>query len=191
MIGFLSHKFSVWNRNRKLKLIEEYISDLRIESCLIVGAKSNAGEFFFDNLIEKHLVELIPNTLVTGVDEISTYWNHWQKIDGREMKFQDQEFDFVFSNAVIEHVGDELDQKKFISEHARVGRYWVLTTPNRFFPIESHTQKIFVHFRRGWRHSDITRLLSKKDLIKIVPGTSRIKGSWFSPTFFVFKSKES
>lgn len=52
--------------------------------------------------------------------------------------FRSGEFDVVFSNSVIEHVGDEERQRAFAGEVARVGgRYWV-QTPWRHFPIEPH-----------------------------------------------------
>lgn len=52
--------------------------------------------------------------------------------------FQDREFDIVFSNSVIEHVGDYTAQRKMANEIIRVGkRYWI-QTPYKHFPIEPH-----------------------------------------------------
>src|SRR5207302_1278502 len=42
--------------------------------------------------------------------------------DGRALPFPDRSFDIVFSNSVIEHVGDFESQRHFASEIARVGR---------------------------------------------------------------------
>lgn len=52
--------------------------------------------------------------------------------------FEKNEFDIVFSNSVIEHVGSIDKQKLFAKEIQRVGTtYWV-QTPYRHFPIEPH-----------------------------------------------------
>lgn len=54
------------------------------------------------------------------------------------LNFPDQSFDIVFSNSVIEHVGDYEDQKAFANGTSRVGkRYWI-QTPNKNFPVEPH-----------------------------------------------------
>jgi hypothetical protein len=66
--------------------------------------------------------------------------------DGRALPFPDRSFDIVFSNSVIEHVGDPESQRQFAAEIARVGQsYWV-QTPNRRFPVEPHLLTPFLHF---------------------------------------------
>lgn len=53
--------------------------------------------------------------------------------------WRDGEFDVVFSNSVIEHVGDEARQAAFARNARRLGRrYWV-QTPAPGFPLEAHT----------------------------------------------------
>src|SRR6516165_9464029 len=70
----------------------------------------------------------------------------WVAGDGRALPFRDGAFDVVFSNSVIEHVGDEASQRRFAAEVARVGRaYWV-QTPNRWFPVEQHLLTPLVHW---------------------------------------------
>jgi SAM-dependent methyltransferase len=72
--------------------------------------------------------------------------------DGCRLPFADAAFDIVFSNSVIEHVGDAEAQARFAAEIRRTGRsYWV-QTPNRWFPIEMHLLTPFVHLLpRNWR----------------------------------------
>jgi len=65
---------------------------------------------------------------------------------GGRFPFADQQFDWVFSNAVIEHVGDEQAQLMFLNEMLRVGKNVFFTTPNKFFPIETHTSLPLIHW---------------------------------------------
>lgn len=66
--------------------------------------------------------------------------------DGKIFPFEDGEFEWIFSNAVIEHVGMYSDQLIFLNEMMRVGKDVFFTTPNRWFPIESHTNAVFLHW---------------------------------------------
>lgn len=65
---------------------------------------------------------------------------------GGRFPFEDRAFDLAHSNAVIEHVGSEATQLQFVAEMVRVSRGGMLTTPNRFFPIETHTLLPLVHW---------------------------------------------
>jgi len=70
----------------------------------------------------------------------------WVAADGRALPFRDGAFDVVFSNSVIEHVGDAASQRRFADEVSRVGRaYWV-QTPNRWFPVEQHLLTPLIHW---------------------------------------------
>ena len=82
----------------------------------------------------------------------------WVAGDGRALPFADGAFDIVFSNSVIEHVGDSASQERFAREVMRVGRaYWV-QTPNRRFPVEQHLLTPAVHWLpRAWQRRIVPR----------------------------------
>jgi hypothetical protein len=82
--------------------------------------------------------------------------------DARALPLKAGAVDFVYSHAVIEHVGSRANQAKFLTEALRVARKGVLiTTPNRWHPLETHTGLPFLHYLPApvWRR--IYRLLGK------------------------------
>jgi ubiquinone/menaquinone biosynthesis C-methylase UbiE len=64
-----------------------------------------------------------------------------------DLPFDEGEFDLVHSSAVLEHVGSFENQTKMVAECLRVARRAIfLTTPNRWFPVEFHTQLPLLHW---------------------------------------------
>jgi hypothetical protein len=53
--------------------------------------------------------------------------------------FEDKSFDIVFSNSVIEHVGDEEKQSAFAAEVRRLADAYWIQTPSVLSPVEVHT----------------------------------------------------
>ncbi len=98
----------------------------------------------------------------------------WVAGDGRALPFRDGAFDVVFSNSVIEHVGDLESQQRFAREVARVGRsYWV-QTPNRWFPVEQHLLTPFVHWLPlAWQRRIVPRCNVWSLLVRVTPDRRR------------------
>jgi SAM-dependent methyltransferase len=102
--------------------------------------------------------------------------------NGLELPFADDEFDVAFSNAVVEHVGGRDDQRRFVAELCRVAPRVFVSTPNRWFPVETHTLVPLVHWlprrhadramhalrRENW---DQIELLSSHELLTLFPPT--------------------
>ena len=61
-------------------------------------------------------------------------------------QFEDQSFDLVFSNSVIEHLYTWENQQKMANEIIRVGRKYFVQTPNRHFFLEAHYALPFAQY---------------------------------------------
>jgi 2-polyprenyl-3-methyl-5-hydroxy-6-metoxy-1,4-benzoquinol methylase len=153
---------------------------------------------------------------ILNLSSIETHFSNLRSVigDARDMhEFRDGEFDIVFSNSVIEHVGDYADQRQMAKEVQRVGKRYFLQTPNFFFLLEPHFLfpffqffplglKVFLlrHFNLGWyekvkdREEAIQiaksiRLLKRSELLELFPGAS-IHGEkifWLTNAFIVYK----
>jgi SAM-dependent methyltransferase len=104
--------------------------------------------------------------------------------DGCALPYPDESFDWVFSNAVIEHVGDRRKQEAFAREVQRVARVgYFVATPNRHFFLDPHTyfpfyhvlpesmQRVAIHFSFGhMKHWEPLRVLAASELQQMFPG---------------------
>lgn len=123
--------------------------------------------------------------------------------DARDMPFGDRAFDYVHCAAVLEHVGSANDQHKLIMECARVARLGMfLTTPNRWYPIEFHTQLPLLHFLPQSLYRPLYRMLgfgffaeeanlnlvSERDVVGMVTGVSGWQFAMRSQRLLGFKS---
>ena len=141
----LSHK----SRTKKLDLLQQVFRPRPQDRVLDVGV---SGEVFLQYALED--VYPFPGRIVAGGNEDHEILAarrhypqpHYALFDGCALPFADQSFDLVFSNAVIEHVLGPGRQEKFAREVMRVGRSWFVTTPNYWFPFESHHHLPFFQF---------------------------------------------
>lgn len=68
--------------------------------------------------------------------------------------------DLVVSNATIEHVGNFNNQKKMIQNILLLAKkYFIITTPNRYHPIDFHTKLPFLHWFPKNIHRKILKIL--------------------------------
>jgi SAM-dependent methyltransferase len=140
---------SKFNRRRKLQLFNNLVhpsEKLRVLDVGVLGGKGREAE----NFLERNY-PFTSQIVGLGIEDLATFKREFKDInavqyDGTDFPFKDRSFDVCWSNAVVEHVGNRNAQVRFLKEIYRVSKLGIVTTPNRFFPIEVHTLLPFVHF---------------------------------------------
>ncbi len=135
-------------RSQKTELLLESFGEINPNSRLldVGGGPGVDGEFLslYSYFSEVVVVNLDPQTILQIPSGIRL---RSMVADGRSLPFETGSFEWVFSNAVIEHVGGWKDQVRFAQEIRRVAaKGYFVTTPNRHFPLEPHTLIPFFQF---------------------------------------------
>ena len=153
------------SRQRKLDTFFRVMAPLEGLKILDLGAEIEPGEG-----TALQLIDVFPNrSQITAVnisqDHVDCVRRHYPEIeavvaDACNLPWPDDTFDIVYSNAVIEHVGDRDAQRQMAHEITRVARRWFVTTPNRWFPFEFHMRLPFVTWLPGQLYLSAGRLIS-------------------------------
>ena len=115
-----------------------------------IGVNANlrvAEQYFFESRYP-----FLSSVVACGLEDGSDYERlfpeaTYLKVSRDEgLPFEDGEFDIAFCSAVVEHVGNRSNQKKFVEETLRVAKNAFFTTPNRWYPIELHTLVPLLHY---------------------------------------------
>ncbi len=158
----LLKRFSRLSRTKKFELCWKLFRPRANDRVLDVGA---SGEVFLRYTLED--VYPYRERIVAGgfaVREVVSARHFYPDcryavFDGCSLPFPDKSFDLVFSNAVIEHVLGRTSQRRFAEEMMRVGKSWFVTTPNYWFPFESHYHLPFIQFLPLVLQREYNRLL--------------------------------
>ncbi len=183
-------------RNQRINFFKSLVNSLPIPiKILDIGGRVSFWESTgFLNKENKNIEITILN--ISAAEIGSTHPKIKQIIgDARNLaQFAVNEFDVVFSNSVIEHVGNYGEQSCMANELMRVGKRYFIQTPNRYFLVEPHfvfplfqflpiwlRAWLLTHFSLGWynKTSDYQkarelvteiRLLNHREFINLFPG---------------------
>jgi SAM-dependent methyltransferase len=188
-VAGLAARASLWNRRRKFELFMQAVQPAPETRVVDVGVGDTGfgtepGVAMTHNFFEA----LYPwPDRITAVSDVPlpNFAREFPSIrcvtaSGTALPFEDDAFEVAFSNAVIEHVGGREEQRRFVEELCRVAPRVFLSTPNRWFPLETHTLVPLVHWlprtvadramrtlrRDNWKH---VQLLSKRELLGLFP----------------------
>lgn len=186
-------------RKKRMRIFEDFY-----EKQILGGSSGKkrildvGGELDFWKALEFRYFNDVSVTLLNlhKADVPDTYGNVYSEVgDATDLsQYDNKEFDLVFSNSVIEHVGNFGKQRKMAEEMKRVGKHCYLQTPNRYFILEPHFFVPFFqffpvglrcfliekfslgHFKKTENYADAlekaesVRLMTKKELQALFPG---------------------
>ncbi|MCX7957129.1 MAG: methyltransferase domain-containing protein [Endomicrobia bacterium] len=213
LIWQLTEKFTLRSRKQKYQIFLRFCKPKREDKILDIGVSPFFGRG--TNFLELWYPHKENITALTNenIEKFCTFRKHFPEVkllygDGKNLPFPDNYFDIVFSNAVLEHIGSREDQKKFIREVVRVSKKFFVTTPNYWFPVDSHTLIPFAHWlptrlksfiyrklnREYWADEKNLNLLSVKELVSLFPKNLRLifykqKFLFFTTTLIVIGEK--
>ena len=167
----LANRYSAAARRRRAHLLEQLLRPRPGESAVDVGC-GTAGLAAMETVLEVTGVDRDPRPGYPGA--------RFVQADATALPFADGEFDIAYSNSVVEHL-PPAERAAYARELRRVGRRWLVQTPNRWVPVEPHALLPFVHGlprplgRRLWRLGvsgdpyDDVRLLTARELRRLFP----------------------
>ena len=148
------HFFSKLSRKARTEMYEMFMREIAPgpqTTILDIGVSVTEQERLEENILEQ-LYPYKENITMVGIHEgrflesVYSGAKYVQHIPGSPRPFADHHFDACYCNAVLEHVGEEESQCKFIAEVLRVTKKLFLTTPNRAYPVDFHKMLPFLHW---------------------------------------------
>ena len=131
-------------------IINDIIKNIEIDEALDIGTTSDTLNISSNSVIRN--IKNIKNFKCLSNQEVNSnfFYKKLKKSitdDFYEDELSEFSSDLVISNATIEHVGGFLKQKKMIKNIIKLTKkIFIITTPNKFYPIELHTKIPFIHW---------------------------------------------
>ena len=178
----LKWKVSRKNRNNKMQYIKKYTSaeSIRILDIGVQAIRATSNKKSTTNYIEEYFLANNCRLDCLGLDDGSD-WSYFKErytncnlflFDGFNFPEFREKYDLALSNAVLEHVGTREQQLEWLKEICKICQTLIITTPNRYCPVESHTNAVFKHiFSRKFKQVLLSKhinLFSSREFIRIL-----------------------
>ena len=153
-------------RKEMLDIINEYCENKDLHDALDIGStndiKNEHSNYLIKNLKKIKVFKSISDQKINSdffADCLTK--SILEKFTSDEIN--QYKSDLVLSNATIEHVGSSENQLQMISNIIKLSKKnFVLITPNRYHPIDFHTQIPFIHWLPKAIHRKILSLIGLK-----------------------------
>jgi len=147
-----------------IEIIKEQINLNKIYNILDIGTTSDEQNIS-SNLIVKSLNNVNEFNSISDQKITSSFFKKILQKSITE-NFSEEEIkkfgsDLVVSSATIEHVGNYNNQKMMLSNMIKLSKNMIIiTTPNRFHPVDFHTKIPFIHWLPKNIHRKILKFLN-------------------------------
>ena len=157
-------------RSEMLNILNKNIKDNDIESFLDVGT-TEENELESSNYFVKNFHKIKIKNSISDQEIKNNNFNKFLRksitSEFLETEIENYKSDLVISSATIEHVGSYENQKKMLENIIKLtNKYFFITTPNRFFPIDFHTKLPIIHMLPKKIHRKILRFINLKEYAK-------------------------
>ena len=154
-------------RSEMLNILNKNIKDNNIESFLDVGT-TEENQLESSNYFVKNFYKIKIKNSISDQEIKNNNFNRFLKksitSEFLETEIENYKSDLVISSATIEHVGSYENQIKMLENIIKLtNKYFFITTPNRFFPIDFHTKLPIIHMLPKKIHRKILRLINLKE----------------------------
>ena len=154
-------------RSEMLNILNKNIKDNDIESFLDVGT-TEENELESSNYFVKNFYKIKIKNSISDQEIKNNNFNKFLRksitSEFLETEIENYKSDLVISSATIEHVGSYENQIKMLENIIKLtNKYFFITTPNRFFPIDFHTKLPIIHMLPKKIHRKILSLINLKE----------------------------
>ena len=173
-------------RKEMFEIIKKNINLNNVNSVLDVGTTSDnlleSSNYLIKQLKFIKIKKSISDQKISNDNFFDITFNE-SITENLNYNFENLRSDLLVCSATIEHLGSLGDIKKGVNNIVNLSnKYFVITTPNRYHPIEFHTKIPFIHFLPKKIHRKLLmlfgheffskeenlNLLSKKNLINLM-----------------------
>ena len=154
-------------RSEMLNILNKNIKENNIERFLDVGT-TEENQLESSNYFVKNFYKIKIKNSISDQEIKNNNFNKFLRksitSDFLETEIENYKSDLVISSATIEHVGSYENQIKMLENIIKLtNKYFFITTPNRFFPIDFHTKLPIIHMLPKKIHRKILRLINLKE----------------------------
>ena len=196
-----NYSISLNQRTKRFKYFSDLIKSIKLNQDNVIIDVGGTTQYW-ESIRSKFTIDF--NPILINISKESLFHDEYNRImgDGQCLRFiKNNAVDLLYSNSVIEHFSEYIEQKEMAINLLRVSKFHFIQTPAFLFPIEPHflfpfyhwlpkSIRVFLlqHFNLGWytkcnksearKFVNSIRILKKKELREMFPSSKIITERW-------------